>query len=95
MENNMPDANSFSSMKAAFEAAFPPDPDAEISFKNGCIRIGFYRQNFLSALKRQQAADAVGEIIVGPRLPEPHWKDDSQWFYLREVEACIASKQGE
>jgi len=38
---------------------------------------------------------ALGKIVEGARLPEPHWKDDSQWFYLREVAAYTAATQSE
>jgi|GEM_PF-4127503 len=90
--------NPYDPMKAAFQAAgiCVPDPTAEISFKEGCIRMGFYhRQNFKAALKRQQHIEALGASIDGVRLPEPHWKGDSQWFYLHEVEAYIAATQSE
>lgn len=81
------------SVKLAFEAAGIgiPDPNAEISFKDGCASMGFYRQNFQIALKRQQDMDALGKIVDGARLPEPHWKGGSQWFYRREVAAYTAA----
>lgn len=82
-------------MKAAFRAAGIPDPHTELAFKVGCARMGFYRQNLQSALKRQRDMDALGQIVDGARLPEPHWKGDSQWFYLCEVEAYTAATQGE
>lgn len=89
-------AESFYSSKAAFGADRVPDPNAEISFKQGCISMGFYhRQNFLIALKRQRHTDALGEIVAGARLPKPHWKDGRQWFFLREIEAYTAATQGE
>ncbi len=90
--------NPYDPMKAAFEAAGigVPDPTAEIGFKEGCIRMGFHhRQNFKIALKRQRAKAALGKTIADDRLPQPHWKDGRQWFWLREVEAYIASKHGE
>jgi hypothetical protein len=83
------------STSAALQAAGIPDPHAEIGFKDGCARMGFYRQNFQVALKRQWDMDALGKRVDGARLPEPHWKDDSQWFYLREVEAYTAARQSE
>ncbi len=102
MEHKMPyvehapsAAEPFYPTKAAFDAAGVPDPNAEISFKDGCARMGFYRQNFQVALKRQRDMGALGKIVDGARLPEPHWKDDSQWFYLREVAAYTAARQSE
>lgn len=97
MEHNVSNTNSSISMKAAFEAAGigVTDPNAEISFKDGCAIMGFYRQNFLIALKRQRDMDALGNIIAPVRLPETHWKDGSRWFYLREVEAYQASTHRE
>lgn len=82
--------------KAAFEADRVYDTHKEISFKEGCIRMGFYhRQNFRIELKRQRDMDAIGKTVTGVRIPEPHWKDGRQWFYLREVEAFTAATQGE
>jgi hypothetical protein len=94
----MSSANDLTTVKAAFQAAgiCVSDPTSEISFKEGCIRMGFYhRQNFKAALKRQQHIEALGASIDGARLPELHWKGDSQWFYLHEVEAYIAATQSE
>lgn len=87
----------FSSLHTAFKAAVITDPHAEISYKEGCIRMHFFhRLNYKIALKRQQDMDALGEIVAGPRLPEPHRKNDgSQWFYLREVEAYTADARDE
>lgn len=79
------------SLKMAFEAAGIPDPNAEISFKDGCANMGFYRRNFQIALKRQQDMDALGKTVDGARLPEPHWKGGSQWFYHHEVAAYTAA----
>jgi hypothetical protein len=98
MDTDMTDSNPCDPIKAAFEAAGigVPNPSAEISFKEGCIRMGFhYRQNFKIALKHQQRMDALGENIAGARLPEPHWKGDAQRFYLRDVEAFTAGTQSE
>lgn len=90
-------ANPSNSLHAAFfKAAGIPDAHAEISFKAGCVSMGFHnRQQFKIALKYQKATDALGESVAGVRLPEPHWKDGRQWFYLGEVEAYTAATQGE
>ena len=104
MENNvpyavsLPNAKPSNSLKAAFDAAAIgiPEPNAEVCFREGCIRMGFYyRQNFKIALKRQQDLDALGKSIAGARLPEPHWKSDGWWFYLNEVEAYTADAHDE
>ncbi|TAN14617.1 MAG: hypothetical protein EPN35_14965 [Rhodanobacter sp.] len=100
MEHNMPfveytpsAVEPFHSTKAAFEAAGVPDPNAEISFKDGCTGMGFYRQNFQIALKRQQHMDAVDKIVT--RLPKPHWKGGSQWFFRHEIAAYTAATHSE
>lgn len=87
--------SSSSSISAALEAAGVPGPNAEISFKDGCARMGFFRQNFQTALKRKRDMDALGKIVDGARLPEPHWRDGSQWFYRDEVAAYTAVTQSE
>lgn len=93
----MSSANPFDLMKAAFEAVGigVSEPEAEISFRQGCTRMGFYRQNFNTALKRQQHTDALGKSTVGTRLPQPHRNGDAMLFYVCEVEAYVAATRGE
>jgi hypothetical protein len=94
----MSSTNDLTTLKAAFEAAGigVSDPTPEIRFKEGCIAMGFYhRLNFQTALKRQQRMDALEASIAGPRLPEPHWRGDAMFFYVREVEAYVAATQSE
>lgn len=96
VEHSSSTAGPFYSSQAAFEAACIPDPHAEIRFKDACIRMGFHRRQYLQiALKRQHDMAALGKIVDGASLPEPHWKGDSQWFYLGEVEAYTAATQSE
>ena len=88
-------AGPFNSLHAAFNAAGINDPHADISFKDGCIRMRFFhRLNYKAALKRQQDMDAF-EVLVGPRLPEAYWKDGRQWFNVGEVDAYAAASQSE
>jgi len=92
----MPSAD-YLKIKAAFEAAeiCVADPLAEISFRQGCAQMGFSRQSYQIALRRQQTADAFCEISNWPRLAEPHWNGRAWLFYVREVEAYVAAKRGE
>lgn len=93
----MSSTNDLHAMKAAFQAVGigVADSEAEISFGQGCACMGFYRQNFNTALKRQQHIDALGENTVGARLPQPHRSGDAMFFYVREVEAYVAATQSE
>lgn len=89
-------AGPFNSLHAAFNAAGINDPHADISFKDGCIRMRFFhRLNYKIALKRQHDLDAFGKVVAGPRLPAPHWKDGRQWFYVGEVEAYASASHSE
>lgn len=93
----MSSTNDLRALQAAFQAAGigVADPEAVISFRQGCTRMGFYRQNFSTALKRQQLMNALGKNVTSARLPESHWNGDAMFFYVREVEAYVAATQSE
>lgn len=98
MENaGMSSTNDLQALRAVFQAADTgvADPKAVIAFRQGCTRMGFYRQNFNIAFKRQQHMDALGTSTAGARLPQPHWNGEAMFFFVREVEAYVAATQSE